>query len=638
MLSSTVLFGGLCFASLVSAQTPAPVPTPMSTPTTISYPGIIETFEKLISVDTDKFNNRSKNLAKNGRTFTDSTSVTALDLEPDFLNSMILHSDPSYLKLASMAKCRFYDTILTDLLKSAEGKIKNVLVTYMDSKGSRQSSIMARKDFLNKVVNLECPETPKLIDMFQIKNLDSTMKEIPFEIPAGREQCQTVHLNWLTNPKTPYLCQMHEYLDQTKKGQGDPQDLEQRRAVAKVLDQKLTSTQKDYLQNICRHLDDEELFCQEFLNISFWNKISSGMEDKIYAQGICGFVMGAPEPTDPQIRQCLARINKETDLCLYPTIKNRGLVPQMNCNALSTALNYSSLRSNYMDCPAGSDQLGLTNLSRLLLNFSRTEIKPFGGSCSSITTGEAFDFNQKFDNEESWKLEACYDDTLNEKEVCSKIFFGSYLNNPASYTSVVATILKNMRGADPATQCKMISSREYNPLILEFKTGCFIIYDPARCFVSECKHKIVYNDQSVDFIKIKNRVTMDYFPTSLQGERFSQQYLLTHDFKKTGRSLSNVSNLVAYFKKYKSGLVHGVGCIEGLLPSFFKVQAFGQCTPAPFIIDGIIRENDKVVFVTRTALDSLQAPRLVSWSNLFSAVRSYQRYHPLKLWTLYGID
>ena len=634
----TALVTGSCFFFSAFAQTSAPIVAPLTTPPSVEYPGIIQTFEKIISIDAERFNKRSNELLKNNRIFSDSTSITALDLEPDFLNSIILHSDPSYIKLASMDKCRFYDTILTDLLKSTEGKIKNVLVTYLDKKGERQSSIMNRKDFLNKVVNLECPETPKLIDQFQLKNLDKTLREVSFTIPSGREQCQTVHLNWLTDAKTPYLCQIYEFQDQAKKGLGDAADLEQRKAISKVIDQKLTVIQKDYLQNICTHLDDEELFCQDFLNVSFWSKISGGMEDKIYAKGICGFVMGAAEPSDAQMRQCLARLNKETDLCLYPTQKNRGLSPQMDCEATSLALNYSTLRSNYQDCPAGSDQLGLTNLSRILLHFSGAPIRPFEGTCTAITAGESFEFNQKFDNDESWKLEACYDDRLNEKEVCNKIFFGSYNNNQASYPNVVANILRNTRGADSSTKCKMIDSREYNPLALEYKSGCVIIYEANKCFISECKHKILYNDRPIDFIRVRNRATIDYFPSSVQNERFSQNYLLTHDYKKTGRALNNLSNIIAYFKKYKTGIIHGVGCMEEMIPSFFKSKAIAQCTPAPFIIDGMIKDNDKVAFVTRTSLDSLQAPRLVSWSNLYSSVKSYQRYHPLRLWTLYGLD
>jgi hypothetical protein len=124
----------------------------------------------------------------------------------------------------------------------------------------------------------------------------------------------------------------------------------------------------------------------------------------------------------------------------------------------------------------------------------------------------------------------------------------------------------------------------------------------------------------------------------VNDERFSQNYILTRDYKQNGRSLNNISGILAFFKKKRDGIIHGVGCAEEILPSFFKVKAMNQCTPLPFIIDGMIRENDKTVFVTRTGVDSLQAPRLISWSLIYSAVKSYQNAHPLRLWTLYGLD
>ncbi len=159
-----VLFG-LCLSTSLLAQD-----APLSIPPTIAYPGMLQTFEKLIEVDSSKFSNRSSALIKNNRIFTNSTNVTNLDLDPDFLNSVILHSNAGYLKLASMDKCRFYDTILTDLLRSAEGKITNVMVAYLNSKSEREFALMNRKDFLNQVVTKECPETQKLIEQFQIKN------------------------------------------------------------------------------------------------------------------------------------------------------------------------------------------------------------------------------------------------------------------------------------------------------------------------------------------------------------------------------------------------------------------------------------------------------------------------------------
>ena len=100
LITGTVLTG-LCLST--SAQT-----TPLATPKTIEYPGTIQTFEKLIQIDQEKFQKRLQTLQNKGRIFTDASSVTDLDLDPDFLNSIVLHSDPGYLKVASTSKCRGY--------------------------------------------------------------------------------------------------------------------------------------------------------------------------------------------------------------------------------------------------------------------------------------------------------------------------------------------------------------------------------------------------------------------------------------------------------------------------------------------------------------------------------------------------
>ena len=624
------VLSGLCLSSF--SQT-----APLETPKKVEYPGIIQTFEKLIQVDNDKFQKRSDALIKNGRIFDTSKSVTGLELEPDFLNSIILHSDPGYLRLASADKCRFYETILTDLLRSSEGKIKNVLMTYMD-KDVRQSAIINKKDFLNKVVNSECPETQKMISLFQIKTLNEALSSTLFEIPSGRDQCRNIHLGWVNNPKTPFLCQIYEYTKEARLGGGDPKDLVQRRAVAKILEDKQTLVQKDYIENICKHLDDEQLFCEEFLNVSFWTKVAGGYESKAYAEDICRSVTGATTLSNVNYNVCLARLKKENDLCLYPGGRNSALKPQPECDQVSTALNFSSLAAEYRDCPGNSDQLIATQIGRIVNHFSNEPAKVVSGPCSAFSAAQTLAFNKNYDNDENWKLEACYQDQLNDREVCQKTYFGKYNNQPEAYTNVVANILKNTRGADPAITCEMVDSQDYNPLLLQYKSGCYIIYERDNCYINQCKHKVLFNDRAIDFIKIKNRAALSYFPLSVRDERFSQNYILTHDFKKNGRTMNNLSSILSYFKKSKNAFIHGIGCAEDLLPSFFKAKSINQCTPLPFIINGIITEKDKTVFVTRTAADSVQAPRLISWSSIYSAVKSYQRVHPLKLWTMYGLD
>ncbi len=612
--------------------------TPLATPKKVDYPGIIQTFEKLLTVDREKVDRRTKTLVDGGRLFGGSTLVAELDLDPDFLNSIILHSDPGYLRMAATDRCRFYESILTDILRSSEGKIRNVLVTYVE-KDVRQAAVVSKKDFLTKVVNQQCPDTSKSIAAFQVKTISQTLKGIDFDIPTGIDQCRNIHVAWVNNPQTPFICQIHEYIKEARAGGGDTKDLQNRRAVAKILEDKMSLVQRDYIENLCGNLDNEAAFCEEFLNVSFWTKIAAGYQSKRFVEDVCIRVIGSGTLSDAQYNQCLARLKKEKDLCLYPAGTNTGLRPQPDCDQLSTALNISSLKSNIKDCPGNSDQLAVTNMGRIISHFSPSSLPEAQGLCSATSSQLTYAFNKGFDNDESWKLEACYDDRLNEREVCFKTFFGKVANEPAAYTNVVAEILKRTRGADASVACEMIDASTYNPLLLNYKTGCYIVFDRDQCFVSQCKHKIVYNDRVIsDVVKIKGRATVAYFPLSVQNERFSQHYLLTRDFKKSGKILNSLNAVTTFFKKTRGGLVHGVGCAEDLLPTFFKTTALNQCTALPFIMNGMLQDQDKVVFTVRTGVDTLQAPRLISWSTVFSAVKSYQRGHPLKLWTMYGLE
>lgn len=628
-LTGAVLLG-LCQFSF--SQT-----APLSTPANTEYPGIIQTFEKLIKIGNDKFTLRKDALVKNGRILQANDTVTSIDLDPDFLNSIILHSDPGYLRLASADKCRFYETILTDLLRSSEGKIATVLLTYLE-KDVRYSAVMNRRDFLNRVVTKECPETQKTIAAFQIKTLSQTLKAINFDIPTNTDQCRNIYQEWLLNEKTPFLCQIHEYMKDARLGAGDPKDLDQRKAVARILEGKLSLIQKDYLNNLCHHLDDEKGFCEEFLNVSFWSRVAGGYKSKIYAEDICRSIYKTPDLSNPQMMECLARLKKEKDLCLYPTGRNSGLRPLPDCDQLSTALNLSSYEASFKDCPGSSDQMVMTNMGRIITHFNNGNVGSFEGACSSHSAAISYNFNRSLDNNEIWDIEACYDNQSEQKEVCSKTFLGKFANLPESYSMIVANILKKTRAADETLSCEMIDAADYNPLLLKYKVGCYIIYERDKCYMTQCQHRILYNDREINFIRLKGNGKLAYFPQTVRDERTSQQYLLTHDYKKTGRQLSSLGAMTSYFKKSRNGIVHGVGCAEELLPTFFKAEALNQCTALPFILNGMVQEDDKVIFVMRTAADSLQAPRLISWSMLFSAVKSYQRTHPLKTWTLYALD
>lgn len=617
---SSLLFG----VSLSFAQTEI-------IPSNLTYPGIFETFEKLIQIDREKNPLKDLTLLSEIKDLSDGST---LSLDPDFLNSIILHSEPSYLRLASSSKCRFYEALITDLLKGAEGKIKSVRLSYKTESGFKTLNI-SKKEFLQKIVPLECPDIQKMISLFQVKNLQEAFSGLTFDLPGNIDQCRMTILNWLDHPKTPYLCQIQEYIKEAKSGQGDPQDLSNRKAIAKILESKQSPLQREYLNNLCENLDNEELFCDEFLNVTIWGKIAAGYKDPEFAKLYCEKILKKSDLTPTQLQQCLGVLKRDVDSCLY-SHPEAGVAPHQNCDFVSTALTISKNKNTQFDCPGKSDQQAVTHLQRILSHFyppnSFTPRKP----CASISSEMVFNFNQKYQNDENWKLEACYFNKIYDREICKKVYFSS-VNSPQSYANFVAEVLRETRGAPKSITCEMISQSDFNPLLLSSRSGCFITYNQDRCFLSSCPHKIVYNDREIDLIKVKGQILIDYFPSSIKDERTSQDFILTRDDKKTSKSIMNVEGLKNFLKKNPQGLIQGIGCFESLMPSFVTSYHLSSCEPLPFIIDGYLDENGHTVLSVRTSLDPNTIPRLISWSSVFNSIKSYQKSHPLKLWTLNGL-
>ncbi len=210
-----ILLGSCLFPFSLKAQN---LSSPLEIKTQdLKYPGMFQTFEELIKIDEQKFTKKGQLLNKNIKSAKDLEGVTKIDLDPDFLNSIILHSDPGFLRLGSRNKCFLYDLIITDLVKNTGGQINDVYVTYINKNGERESALVNKKDFLNKVVLTECPETQKMINQFQIKNIESVIAQTQLTMPVSREQCHNVLLEWLSSPKTAYLCQLNQVMEDAKK-------------------------------------------------------------------------------------------------------------------------------------------------------------------------------------------------------------------------------------------------------------------------------------------------------------------------------------------------------------------------------------------------------------------------------------
>src|SRR5690606_221751 len=166
-----------------------------------------------------------------------------------------------------------------------------------------------------------------------------------------------------------------------------------------------------------------------------------------------------------------------------------------------------------------------------------------------------------------------YFDKIKERDVCQKTFFGNYANHPYSYTNIVAQALINTRGAAQRTTCSMVDESTYNPLLLEYKSGCHIIYNQENCTPTDCPNKIVFNDRPSDLMKTKGRVEFEYHPLSVRPETTARTYLFEHNLKTKPINILNPTMVKSYFKRAKNPLIPGIGCAENLLPTFFRTQS-----------------------------------------------------------------
>lgn len=627
------------FAFPLFLHAQAPPTTPLETPQETRYPGSFESFEKLIQFDEQRFDAKTRIVGNHSVGSQQLKDPSKLDIDPDFMNSLILNSPSGYLRLAAKDRCAFYDVLLADLLRTKEGPVKRILVQYQAENGEMISASMNKKDFLEKVVLTKCARVRDTVALFQVKTIPQAIKATKFEMPRGREQCDAIHAAWLDDPKSPYWCQINDIISDYEDAERSGKKSSDKSALAKVLRGKLTDNQRDYIHNFCRNADNPKLFCDEFFATNFFSKVVEQLQPEILIKDVCQEALGKEGWSPALLRACVAHFRDNQDSCLWGKTATSGLSPRTRCDHLSLALNHSSLFAAYDDCPRNSDNTGVTNFARLLSHLEPGQAPPVttSGFCSATSATTVYGFLKAQDQEELWTARMCYEDKIEGKEKCLPFHYGDSPSSPISVSKVLGEILYRTKGLPREVQCKTVMASDFKPDLLEFRYGCFLVVNPDDCGISRCSHKVFVNEREVKGLKPTTPLLLDYFPTSVERENGALTVLLYRGAKHKTRNIPSLPSMEAFFKDHPKGLIHGMGCAEDLLPGFFRKNALAQCSPLPFIVDGIIRDGDRVTLVTRTAADNLHAPRLIGWGTVFSAVRSHQVHSNLKTWGLNAV-
>jgi hypothetical protein len=143
-------------------------------------------------------------------------------------------------------------------------------------------------------------------------------------------------------------------------------------------------------------------------------------------------------------------------------------------------------------------------------------------------------------------------------------------------------------------------------------------------------------EKEVKGIEYIGSMEQNYIPSTYAKKRYAGIHILEESLKIKNKTINNFTELMVFFNQKEKGIIHGIGCIEDLLPEFFQSKIINACRPMSFIIDGIVGGLDDKKLVFRAAIDHVHSPRLMNWQNIFNAVSRYKEMHPLKSWTLYG--
>lgn len=617
-------------------------------------PGLFESLEKIITLDSDESKDWKNTTAKNESLLIQkSRSGTTFFLAPEFLQSLLLNATSQQLILLAENPCALSDMLWLNQLRHGNGKFESVPLLYSPGKASYSTLWVSRESFAKYLMSTKCKKSEEMAYLFSAKNLPNVLSQVQTPQPKDEAACIDLLSENQKNPKTPYYCYL---VDAAQKGEISLKLLQENSNNVKDLDSKkklvlqslkvkemLGPEKFDYLQNLCGNINTKELFCSYFFSNDYWKKKIINVSNSILLTPTC---------PDKDAKSCAEHINRTPTYCHWSMLNNPSLLPRANCQESSTALNFSSLNFNYRDCPARLANTAITNAGRILFHFGYDKIlfakskKPQPPDiawspttlCNTTSATALLDFTHKVEWDDVWNSKICFTDRLQRKHFCSPYLISNLPNSAFSLTSTVTEILKKANRMDRGYQCSLIDEKQYDNRLLKFKTGCWIL-TPENFEMTSTNVRVVIDDREQrDVFKISDKVTFPYLSNSTQTEYNNFQSKIEKELSIKASLIKTLSAAELHLKKPQA-ILHGIGCLEELLPDYFISNNLSQCSAAPFIISGILK-SEKVAdayMVVHSSLDEVASPRIISWHQIVFSVEAYQRIHPRMAWSLYGL-
>ncbi len=614
------------------------------------YPGLIESLELLIKSDQNKQDNANQLTSQNPKLFSEVKEVQGkIKINPDFLASLILHTPSQYWELIQQKPCHFYSLLDTKLLRNSNGPVRNINALLEVSKNPvRWEPIqLTIQDFLSLALLKQCQELLTLREKFFPTALQQTLKSINPTFPKNKSECSSQWKSWIQDPRTPYLCHIaqkdlkrEKRLSQAKQASSPLEKKLLLRSSASE-DSNLNPVQYRYFVNFCKNLNNQENFCKSFGESSYWSLAIQEKEKKPALISRCQELLQSDKLTTDDFQECSRRLEEEPDHCYLSHLSSLpSLAPKQSCSHLGLALRHSRLKGSYADCPALIQNEGIVNLMRVYRHFIPSSNSTYPFSCATEATNLFANFNLQLDNNLAWDHQICFQNKALRQEECYPTLLNNHPQSPYSesrvLTKVIAKVLK--KGAD--FNCTLKEKSEFKPFLLDFKRGCFILYDKNKCTATRCPKQVINDGQKFEDFVYKGNSLFEYQALSLKTQQRSLSFLIGKKIGRSEKRISHFSDLKLALENSEMSLIHGIGCAEDLLPAHFISSMLNQCSPLPFIIAGLIEQKQENLpirnLVIYTALDDSLSPRLINWQYVFSAIKNYQNVQPLNSWSLYA--
>ncbi len=633
--------------------------------------GLAEGLRELIKSDEQELAQRP--LVSPTATFT--LTDQGQNLDPYFVRSLLLFSDPAYLALARQDQCHFYAALDNDLLKTSQGPVRQVLIQAQ----GRTAYSVSRQEFITATHKL-CPQNQENARLFSLENLPTTISRLEFPLPQNEKDCQKIWQDWWQNPYTPYLCRIaqtqrlaYEADGQLKSidaalGQESKNDTAQIKAYGywqqikkrhQTYQSILNFEQRTYLNHLCPHLDDQQAYCRNYFTHDVWARALQGQVPFSYMAYLCQDLYHKDFASPRELEPCHAPLEARPETCLT-AFNGQTFYPAPDCAQLQILAD-GRLQTNYHDCAAHFDYPELANwfrISQHFASFEQDKINPQSTHTPSKTTPSAdlslgltppLTLPQCFfqvahpvylalaaqDHLDLWPYELCYDDVYKVKEICTPFVPGQG-DAPYAQENLITTALR--RSSDRLdVQCKFVEEKQYRPSTLAYSTGCFITYNPEQCNAFNCPTDIKVHKRTMGQVKYQGKIDLAYFPTSYATAEKSLFKIMGRYLKREQKLIRNLTELFYFLETNPRGLIHGMACLEDILPEYFAKKSYGQCRPYPFIIDGQEKVASDTFLSVHLPLDDVHLPRRIRWQNIYQGVVNLQQIHPMKSWAMYGI-